>query len=348
MNAFPQNPHNPRELGRIEQEAAVWILRRDRGLSATEQDEFSQWLAADPRHGACLAQQRQNWERLNQLAAWEPEHSPRPNRDLLAPPPKRFLALAPAQRRWFAGCALATAAVVAFGVYLASSRRPDPPALAPNTLLATIQQRTLDDGSVVELNRGAEVAVLYTPTERRVRLERGEAHFTVAKNPARPFIVSAGGVDVRAVGTAFDVRLDPSTVSVLVTEGHVRVDRPASATVAAAGPAALAAGQRAVVSLNTAAPLPAAVAVSVAEMDRLLAWQPRLLDFVSEPLGGIVAEFNRHNPVQIVVADPGLAAIPLSASFRSDNVEGFVRLVEAGFDVQAERVGNTITLRKVR
>ena len=106
----------------------------------------------------------------------------------------------------------------------------------------------LDDGSVAELNRGAEIEVNYTVAERRVVLRRGEALFTVAKNPARPFVVRAGGVDVRAVGTAFNVKLAGPNLEVLVTEGTVHVSQQTPATSASAPTeltmlAALTAGQ---------------------------------------------------------------------------------------------------------
>ena len=65
------------------------------------------------------------------------------------------------------------------------------------------------------MNRGADVSVLYTPTERRVRLDRGEANFKVAKANERPFFVLVGGFRVRAVGTEFNVRLTGG-VSVMI------------------------------------------------------------------------------------------------------------------------------------
>ena len=101
-------------------------------------------------------------------------------------------------------------------------------------LSAPVTQRTLEDGTVVELNKGAVLAVEFSARVRRVRLERGEAHFTVTKNPARPFIVSARGMDVVAVGTAFNVRLDSAVVEVLVTEGRVRVSEMPEAAAGAA------------------------------------------------------------------------------------------------------------------
>jgi len=214
-------------------------------------------------------------------------------------------------------------------------RSPAPP------IEAGYRQQVLDDGTLVELNRGARVAVTFTAAERRVRLERGEALFTVAKNPARPFVVEAGGVTVRAVGTAFNVRLGAAEVDVLVTEGRVQLDRVATPLRA---PALLEAGHR--IAVPFVGETPSAAAVSREEIDHELAWQPRLLDFASTPLADVAIEFNRRNRVQLVIADEALRALPIGASFRSDNVDGFVRLLEASFGVQAERTAATITLRR--
>jgi transmembrane sensor len=344
-------------LEAIEQQAAAWILRQDRGFTAAEQDDFLQWLATDPRHGAALARHRRNWERLNLLAQWRPEHSPRPNRDLLAPKPESEHLLIRFPRRWLAGLSLAAAAV-AIGFFL---YRPSPVENVVNpaapVAVATIEQRTLEDGSRIELNRGAVVSVRYTATDRRVRLEQGEAHFTVAKNPDRPFIVTARGVDVRAVGTAFNVRLGDTAVEVLVTEGRVQVDEMPDAGLPGSGPDGaippspaapllLIAGQSATVDLSPVT-VPQIATVTTADMEQRLAWQPRLLDFSATPLQGIIDEFNRCNtPYRLMIADEELAAIRISASLRSDNVEGVIRLLEAGFGVRSERTGHDIVLHR--
>ena len=344
MNHLPPNDAGT-EL--VEQQAATWVLRTDRGLTAAEQDEFLQWLAADRRHGAALARHKRNWDRLNRLGQWLPEHSPQPNRDLLAPRPQPAFRLLAGRRAWLAPLALAAALAVGFFLWQA---RTAPPPSSATPVIASIISRTLEDGSVVELNRGAIISVLYTPGERRVQLERGEAHFTVAKNKARPFIVSAGGVAVRAVGTAFNVRLDSAAVDVLVTEGVVQVNQPAVGGVPSPRepePLQLSAGERASVPFAAAAISPVVVPVTKAQAEDILAWQPRMLDFTATPLKGIVGEFNRHNdPIRIVIADTALARTDVSASLRSDNVEGFIRLLEAGFGVSSERAGDTITLRK--
>ncbi|MFZ5495531.1 MAG: FecR family protein [Verrucomicrobiota bacterium] len=321
----------------IEAAAATWLARRDRGFTAAEQDEFLQWLREDPRHRACFAQLDSAWAEFDALTQWRPEHSTRPNPDLLARP-------AVPRAPWRLPLALAAAAAVLAAGWFA---RQPPPAPAPRGLpsqasaLRDYDQKILEDGSIIDLNRGGSVEVRYTAAERRVWLTAGEAHFTVAKNPHRPFIVRAGKVDVRAVGTAFNIRLDPAAVEVLVTEGRVQVTPPAS------GPAlpVLHAGQRVVLP----AAGPAAVdTVSADEMSRLMAWQPRQLEFDSARLADVVAAFNRHNRVQLELGDPALADLAIGASFRSNNVEGFVRLLESGFEIAAERRGDRIVLRPAR
>ncbi len=332
---------------RVRDEAAAWVLREDRGLTPREQDEFLQWLAADARHKAELARQRDDWRRLDLLGQWRPEHGHRPNRDLLAPRGR----MRPSARWWLVGAMGTLAAAAALVVVFRLAPAPGGPAEPGPSLetVAAIETRQLPDGSTAELNRGAAIAVLYTPGERRVLLERGEVHFTVAKNAARPFIVSAAGVDVRAVGTAFNVRLGRQAVEVLVTEGKVQVEPPPAgdrSVSAALRGSTLERGQRSVVPVDGRA-APQIASVSPAEMDQLLAWQPRLLDFTAAPLRTVVAEFNRRNaPVRIVIADPDLAEVEVSASLRSDNVEGFIRLLEAGFGVQIERSAGEIRLRR--
>src|SRR6185312_8533669 len=105
------------------------------------------------------------------------------------------------------------------------ARTARPVARADSIVISQPERKTLVDGSVVELRDTAEIAVDYAGPLRRVTLRRGEALFQVAKNPARPFVVKAGGLEVRAVGTAFSVQIDGAAVDVLVTEGRVSVNQ---------------------------------------------------------------------------------------------------------------------------
>lgn len=340
-------PDSPAAQARA-QAAADWLVKRDRGLTAEEQDAFLQWLAEDPRHGEWLALHRRTVGDFACLAQWRPEHSEQPNPDLLARPQRRL--------RWFLPATLAAAA--ALTLLLAPWSRWSANESTTRAAGREHERRLLADGSTVDLHPGATISVTLTAQQREVVLERGEALFTVAKDASRPFIVRAHGVDVRAVGTAFNVRLDSASVEVLVTEGRVQVRPPAPAvSSSASGSSATAiaplseqpiveAGQRATISLAAATP-PAVVAATPQQTARLVVRQPQLLDFSSVALERAVAEMNRYNRVQFVVADAELAAMPIVASIRSDNVDGFARFLADTPGVQVERRGDTeIVLRR--
>ena len=340
---------NPLDTAAIADEAARWLARRDRGLTPAEQDAYMQWLTADPRHAQILAQHAAAFERMMQLYHWQPGQSADANPDLFAPRPLR------PWRRWGLSLA-AAAALVLGGMLLWREASPIVSSEHPKSYLRVNERRALPDGSVVELKDGSRIDLEFSAVERRVRLV-GEAHFQVAKN-STPFVVVAGGVALRAVGTAFNVRLDADTVDVMVTEGKVSMTKaldpatdgasPPVPTTAAAAPMLIAAGQRAVVPRT-----PEAEArindVSAAEAKEILGWQAPRLQFFETPLAVAVAEFNRHNRTRFVVADRELNTVPIGGTFRADNPEGFVRVLELTLDLKAEpRAGPEIVLTRAR
>jgi transmembrane sensor len=339
MKPAPSENRDPADV------AASWVMRHDRGLSPAEQDEFLQWLAADPCNGEAMARHRRAWENFDRLAGLHASVPAVPDPDLLAP-------RARPQRTWrrLAWWAVPLAAAAAIMLVVANRSGPVPVTSADASLAAAqltpIEERTLEDGSTIRLNRGATVHVAFTPDERRVRLERGEADFAVAKDSARAFVVESGGIKIRAIGTAFNVRLTEHAIEVIVTEGVVALARGDAG--AAGDWPALSAGERALVP-RAASAAPAVGQLSKEELDRRLAWQPRLLGFADESLTTIVNEFNRHNPVVLRVADPALRELRLTVRFRSDNVSGFLRLLAADFGVRSEPgADGEIVLRSAR
>ncbi len=323
-------------------QAAAWLAREDRGFTPREQDEFFQWLAENPRNGELLARHRRTVAGLRLLAQWRPEHGAKPNPDLLANPVARTPAAPRRAPAWVGPLALAACAVLAFVFW---RPQPAPSAESPVAAAPVLLRKVLEDGSSIDLAPGAQVEIAYTAQQRGVRLVRGGATFNVAKNPARPFVVEASGVRVRAVGTAFNVDLRDASVAVLVTEGRVAVqDRPAPTREAAE--VFLDAGERTSVNLRDSV-VPVVEVAPPGDLVRVQAWQPRELEFNDTPLAQVVAEFNSGNRLKLVIDDLQLASLPVGASLHSDNVDGFVRLLEASFRVQAERrADGVIVLRR--
>ncbi len=334
------------EEGRIDREAAEWVAKRVKGFSPKEQDAFFDWLATDPRHSEWYGRHMKTWKQLNQLAQWKPEHSERPNQDLLKYSISRHGWM------WFGG--IAATVVLLFTLWFSQNLNfwSQFENVRENLVANEYESHVLPDGSIVEMNRGAALKVDYTPEIRRVELVSSEAHFDVAKNPDRPFIVHARGVDFRAVGTAFNVRLNGDSVELLVTEGRVQMTAPDP--VADQGSSKLSryardvvAGQRTVTSLNDVGSLAEVVEVSAVEASELLAWKPRMLEFNEVPLSEVVEAFNLLNTVQLEIGDSELASEPIVASFQTANVNHFVELLEWTFDVKSERISDDrVVLRR--
>jgi len=324
--------------------AASWLLRRNAGWAPAEAAEFQRWLSADSRHAQVFAELEETWRMLNQ---------PRANGRAgeLAHALNERAQRRTRRRNTYAVAILAAAAAIALSFLPFNFRVPT--ADAPATVVVRPDREVLPDGSVVELNAGAEIAVEYSPATRRVRLLRGEALFAVAKDAAHPFIVTAGGVEVRAVGTAFSVRHDIKQIDVLVTEGRVAVERVAAASLtksetgASPEPVYVHAGGRMVVPADPSVVASMQVTpVTSGQIATALAWRERRIEFSGTTLIDAVELFNRQNPTKLSIADPEIAQFQISGIFWSDDPDGFVRLLESGMNVRAERSSDAIALRR--
>lgn len=211
--------------------------------------------------------------------------------------------------------------------------------------------QTLPDGSIADLNAGAALVVNYTASTRRVVLSGGEAHFQVNQDPARPFVVTSGAVEVRAVGTAFAVRPERETVAVLVTDGRVtvtRMDRTPPAASAGTVPPPLAvieAGQGVRVAPEGAAG-PPVQSVPAPEIARLLAWRVPRIELSDTPLAQAVALFHAQGSERIRLADPSLGTLRVSGVLRADDPESLVRLLEAEYGLRTDRRDDAWVLQR--
>lgn len=257
------------------------------------------------------------------------------------------------QRRAAAAAALALCLAAAGLTWqLAPTSAPSAARAAstPSAIVAAPARQVLPDGTVVELNDGAEIVTDFTPALRRVILRRGEAHFAVAKNPHRPFIVVAGKIEVRAIGTAFTVDLDSAAVDVLVTEGRVSVDRvqlPGAAPLAVVDAGRHTIVDTAVIASPTAPP-PPVLAVSPAQIAARHLWRAPRLEFTATPLREVLTVFNAHSRVRLVLADASLADLPLSGIVRADNTPALLQLLRTHFGLTAEeRAPDEFLLRRL-
>lgn len=290
-----------------QRDGAFWAARLDRGtLSAADQVELNAWLAADERNQGDLLQARAALVYMVQNVAAAEDV---PSEGYRARP-----------RAWLAVAASFALLSVIVGWPLMTNR----PDAEIRTSVGELRKVPLADGSIVTINTASMVEVRLKSNERELRLERGEALFEVARDAARPFIVEAGNVNVRAVGTAFSVRRRENGVEIHVVEGSVET----WITGSSGARKRVRAGERAFVSLRAAD-----IAVSE-DANANLAWREGLLEFNNTPLITAIDEINRYNNLKIILDDPALGQQTLVGSFRSNDPERFASAVREMFDAR--------------
>jgi transmembrane sensor len=322
--------------------------------SAVEEDELRRWVGTDPGRVAVVAEARRAWEMTGRLqeqhdtdAGWarvnarlqERVEDERPAQGAMIRraewPGRVWISPARAPWRW------AAAALVVIGGAL-TWRRADrsagfntgaPPA---SRSIATANgeraQITLADGTGVAL--AAASTLRYAPHfgdgRRDVYLD-GEAYFQVRHDAARPFVVHTAGAITEDLGTVFSVRqyTDERVTEVVVGEGRVLLQ-------GRGGPGggvteSLAAGELGAVVRGAA---PTKTRVDAAQY---LAWTDGWLTFGNTTVAAVAAELARWYDLDVVVADPGLAARHLVASFRARTADEALHIVATALDVRVER-----------
>lgn len=322
--------------------AAEWAVRLGKDpLSADAHRELDEWLSADTRHRGALVRARAAWLDLDRLAALSaqsnrfatsssPRDASRPEttaREGLPSPNRRFLLAA-----GFSAVAVTGAGLSAWQFL---KRRGE----VYENAVGEIRRVTLPDRSTMLLDSATKAEVCFSDSSREIELVRGQGLFEVTKDSARPFVVHARGVSVRAVGTAFSVRAVDQDVAVTVTEGVVEV---ADTTSEGSGtPEWVSAAERAVVSESKGVRVER---ITLTQVERHLAWRDGRLAFDGESLAEAVREVNRHNTHQIHIDDPALAERSVVGIFHASDAEGFAQTVAAALGAQSVTDGDTIHL----
>jgi transmembrane sensor len=316
----------------IATEAADWYARL-RAENVTELDavRFRAWIAADPERRREFELIDAFWDDLDAI-----EKSPEVLRERAAIARRRALsakpAIAPATTRsrykrhrvW----ASAAAVLLVVGTLLLVQRQN-----TDRYVTSIGEQRTvpLADGSVVTLNTATEIRLDFSPNRRGVELVSGQANFEVAKDAGRPFVVTAGGSEVRAVGTQFDVYKTADKVTVTLIEGKVAIKEAPVKAGASAVEVNLAAGEQLSYETNTGA-----VRRASADIPRVSAWRARKLDFSDTPLAEAIAEANRYSRVQIELDAPELQNARISGTFEAGRNDLFVEGLQSYFQLNVD------------
>ena len=302
-------------------EAAAWMAHLHGAKRTPDSDRGHQlWLKEDPSRQRAWEAATEAWEEVailqkatlaKGIRALEPKPVARKR------PTTRLLALA-------AGLAVVVLGAV---VWLRDS--------GVSTGVGEQRIVALDDGSRVILNTASRVVVRYDGRARRVDLKAGEARFDVAKDAARPFIVTAGRQQVRALGTSFVVRYESDRTAITLVDGKVSVS---SATASPESDITLVPGQRVTLARNAPA------RVDRPSLEKVVAWQRGEVVMDGMQLQNAVAEMNRYSTRKLEVGAGSTASLVISGVFQSGDSLSFANAVAHTYQLQVVEEDNKIVL----
>jgi transmembrane sensor len=335
------------DLSLAREEAASWIARLDRGLDAMERADLRRWCTSSPANARALRHLSELWGSLDVIKAVTevlPDAAHEPGRTA-SRRAKRLLnfngdAPRPARR---GRPALAAGAVVALLLAGFATRQylvTAPPAAPDQRLTASYattvgEQRDVElaDGSSLAINTGSLVEVVSLGGDsRELHLLHGEAVFTVAHDPLRPFRVRAGAHVVEAVGTEFNVRLHQGgALEVIVTEGTVRLlESSGTADLLGQGKSIFieADGNSRVTSLDADA------------LAARLAWRQGMIVFTGQPLSQALDEFARYSPTRFEITDAATRNRPVGGSVLAGDVDSLLAALHTNLGLEGRRQGD--------
>jgi len=307
--------------------AANWLARLEApDCTAADRAAFEDWLALDPVHVHAWAR----IETLHQRAAGL-------RNDPWLRAGTQRIARRPRHRHPLFRAAIAAMLCLAVGAgwMFATDGNPTPHTYV-NSGLAT-QPQILEDGSLVVLDAGTTLTTRFGWRTRRLELQRGRMQLRVAE-ASRPMRVQAGNSTLRDIGTTFQVELlDDGKVDVALLEGALDV--------ASSGPQKmhrhLQPGEQLQVRpsghIEPSTPL---------RRPQAEAWLHGQLLFDATPLSAVVAQMNRYTTTPLVIADPTIADLAVSGSFRAGDRDALLSALTLGWSVASQtRTDGALELR---
>lgn len=324
-----------------DEEAYAWVVRLESDQRTSDDAvRFEQWLREDDGNAGRFADGLALWDELGGLKGSSEAHAALGHLYSVSPLEGRVVERWRPSRRAVLGGGVAALAASMAGVLVI------PRVLAGPTIYETAkgEQRrvALSDGSAMVLDTATRVEVAMEENQRLITLVTGQVFFDVARDPARPFRVFAGDDEIRALGTAFQVRFEGMKTNVILEEGRIAIFRGG-----ALKPAKVEEGQGSldakkadvVLAPGEATQLASSQPLKVEPVDlsKTNAWRDGDLVFDDVALSTAVAEVNRYGGRQIVLGDPQLSALRISGTFHTNRPEAFVEGVTAALPVRLQQ-----------
>ncbi|WP_445365543.1 FecR family protein [Microbulbifer sp. ANSA001] len=332
-------------------QACAWVARlRSDVVSKADKRDFAVWLSGSSENHQAFEEIAELWGDLGALAHMPvdqlfPESTPAPQiADSTHERKQNFGTSKKSMRsRWGMPQWILSGGLATCGVFLAALvglewlNTGKPKQEVYTTELGEIRTINLADGSEIKLNSNSKLLINYSRNERQTQLIRGEAFFEVARQTSRPFTVSAGGANIRVLGTEFNVELNPESTRVSVTEGTVSVSEAESSPGLAPESVKLTKNQKVSITDRGLGE------VRRTSPEEVTDWTRGLLVFEKTPLKEALEELNRYLSVP-VAATPQVEGRLVSGTFAVSDPDNTLEAIATALQLQQDRSNSNLTI----
>lgn len=328
----------------ILEQAYDWrILKLDSNITPAQQRAFDTWINSDPRHAEAF-------ERTQvMVSVFGDMREENINEEFRQPLLSERLKLwwwafidvknGIPRLALFGGSLSIVAMALVFWVMVGTQQTvvSDSPIISKyESPLGEVTRVTLEDDSVVTLGASTSIEVKMFTDRRVVTLTSGNALFNVQTDETRPFSLSSGNLNVRVIGTVFELKHNGGVARIGVSEGHVKVSHPLIINGENTGVFAsedLRAGQQIAIQHQTLG------GVTPIEIDNIGNWRDARLVYKEAPLSEVIADANRYSKIPIMINDPNnkLSELTISASFDGNNIDKTLELLPKILPITVDR-----------
>ena len=310
--------------------------------SVSEEKELKRWLAEDPDHTKNLDQYRSIWEKLGRIesvagidldAEWHVLESRMEESD-------KVITLQPGRKRsasFYIG-RIAVAAMLAViltftGIYTVNR--------FGYKTLATMDQPeelVLPDGSTATLNYFSSLTYprRFSGEMRKIELE-GEGFFEVKSDPEHPFVINTRDVDIKVLGTSFNVNAynENAAVEVTVRTGEVAVTRHGEIP----RTIILKPGNKGVYKKTDE------TLEITQEIDKnYLAWKTKNFVFEDQTLLDVSKQLSNVYQAEIIIASDSLKNARITTAFNDQSLDAILNVLSATLDLDVRKSNGQIIL----
>ena len=244
-------------------------------------------------------------------------------------------------RLYYTAASVAAILLIAFGVFSSLQKEPVTRQFTSHNRISSTFE--LPDGSSVILNRNSSIKYPdhFSGNSREISIF-GEAFFEVSPDREMPFLIHASGLDIKVIGTSFNIESRPGSdyVRVTVNTGKVMVYPTGTAEqlIESSG-LILSAGE-----IATFSPESGKIQRSVNDNLNILSWKTGIVTFRESRLADVLKALENKYQTRFFVDNPEVLNQRLTARFENESLEDVLETLSLIFNVKIEKKGTWVFL----